>query len=103
MSESRGDVDLVGHTVIVLPDRNVGPLPPIDNVIVRSTKPETRWLEQATAVIGEWRARLRSTYIRWALAINGLEVAAKRYSSPDWPKSKEFVVTSNAAEWEGVR
>lgn len=94
VSEPRGDVDLVGHNVIVLPDRNIGPLPPIDNIIIRSTKPETRWLQEATMAIGEWRARLRSTYIRWALAINGLEVSANRYGSPDWPKSKGFVVTS---------
>lgn len=31
--------------------------------------------------IGEWRAYFRSTYVRWALALNGLHVAKDRYYS----------------------
>lgn len=95
MSDSRGDVDLVGHNVMFVPEPNVGPLPPIDNIIVKATKPEEQWAEEAMKTIGGWRAKLRSTYIRWALAINALEVAGKKYADPDWARThKSFVVSS---------
>lgn len=95
MSDSRGDADLVGHNVIFVPEPNVGPLLPIDNIIVKATKADEQWTEEATKTIGEWRAKLRSTYIRWALAINGLEVAAKRYADPTWARThKSFYVSS---------
>jgi hypothetical protein len=39
---------------------------------------------------------MRSTYIRWALSINGLEVAAQKYASAAWQKdpNRRFIVTS---------
>ena len=92
MSQARGGVDLVGHNIIQLTGGEPGPLPPIDNIIVRAPTPEHRWVEVATTKIGEWRAELRSTYIRWSLAINGLEVAADKYADTSWSARNQFVV-----------
>lgn len=114
VSDSRGHVDLVGHNIVSIPEEHVGPLPPIDNVIIHPTRPEEKWIEDVTMQIGDWRAKLRSTYIRWALAINGLHVAAERYADPQWQRpDKRFNVTSLRsnecvidecviAEWDGL-
>jgi hypothetical protein len=39
---------------------------------------------------------MRSTYIRWAISINGLEVAAEKYASVTWQRdpNRRFFVTS---------
>lgn len=94
MSASRGDVDLVGHRVVSIADQISDTLPPINNIIVKATNSEEQWVEDATRQIGPWRAKLRSTYIRWALAINALDVAAKKYDDPQWQKTKSFAVSS---------
>jgi len=87
MAEARGGVDLVGHTMIRLSAGALGPLSQIDNLVVQPPKEEHRWIGTATAKVGEWRAALRSTYIRWALAINGLEVAADKYADSTWRRN----------------
>lgn len=91
MSNPRGSADLVGHTIYpapILPAQT-------DNVIIQPKDPALRWVGELTERIGPWRARMRSTYIRWALSINGLEVASKRYDEPTWQKThKEFVISS---------
>lgn len=102
MSTSRGEVDLVGHRVVSVSDQISGSLPPINNIIVKATKLDEQWIEDATRQIGPWRAKLRSTYIRWALAINGLDVAAKKYDDPQWQKSKAFTVSSARPDGSGV-
>jgi hypothetical protein len=95
MSDSRGDVDLVGHQVVFVPNPAVGPLPEIKNIIVTGTNADNQWVEAATSRIGKWRARLSSTYLRWSLAINGLQVAAERYADPGWINThKSFIVRS---------
>ena len=94
MNGPRGDVDMVGHNIFLVPEHPVGNLPPINNVIYRARKPEEQWVEDVTRRIGDWRAKLRSTYIRWALAINGLEVAANRYAEPEWGQNNKFYVSS---------
>jgi hypothetical protein len=112
MSQARGDIDLVGHNIIFVPDWDAEFSPPINNAIIQATKPEEKWIEDITQQIGDWRAKLRSTYIRWALAINGLEVAANKYAAPKWAAQNQFFVTSlrlsddNVAEaviaqWDG--
>ncbi|MFB2983631.1 hypothetical protein [Microseira sp. BLCC-F43] len=114
MSNSRGDIDLVGHNIISIPAENVGPLPSIDNIIVKADSPEKQWIEDVTQQIGDWRAKLRSTYIRWALSINSLHIAAEKYAAPEWAMRHKFVVTSLRpdddqninpcviAEWDGL-
>ncbi|HAG80994.1 MAG TPA: hypothetical protein DCL61_07440 [Cyanobacteria bacterium UBA12227] len=114
MSNSRGDIDLVGHNIISIPAENVGPLPSIDNIIVKADSPEKQWIEDVTQQIGDWRAKLRSTYIRWALSINGLHIAAEKYADPELAMHHKFTVTSLRpdddqninpcviAEWDGL-
>ena len=93
MSDARGDTDLVGHNVVHVPHQQVGPVAWANNIIVKAQRPEDEWIERAMRQIGDWRAKLRSTYIRWALATNGLDVAARKYDSPEF-RGKGFVVTS---------
>jgi hypothetical protein len=94
VSNSRGGVDLVGHQVVPAAAVNLAHLSLVTNMIVDSSLPASRWLKEGTMAIGEWRAKLRSTYLRWALSINGLEVAAKRYVDPEWGKRHAFEVKS---------
>jgi hypothetical protein len=112
MSVPRGDVDFVGHNLIPATDQAVAPTVPINNIVIKAHRPEDEWKEQAMRKIGDWRAKLRSTYMRWALAINGLEVAAARYAEPAWAARHKFTVTSlrkngevfafvPIAEWDG--
>ena len=103
MSNSRGDIDLVGHKIVSFQELDAGTIPLIKNIIVIATKPEERWIEDVTRQIGEWRAKLRSAYIRWALAINGLEVAAKKYAEPNWAAQHDFIVTSLRPDENGIR
>lgn len=107
MSYSRGSFDLVGHNIIFIPEGYIDHLPPINNIIIKATHPEEQWIEDVTEQIGDWRAKLRSTYIRWSLAINGLHVAAEKYADPEWAKQHRFVVESLRpddsviANWDG--
>lgn len=89
----RGKIDLVGHQHYHLPDLDPEHLPPIHNVIVKAKSPENEWIEEATRSIGNWRAIFRSTYIRWALAINGLHLASTEYRKINEPQ-RRFGVSS---------
>lgn len=108
MSYPRGAFDLVGHNIIFIPEEYIGPLPPINNIVIKATNPEEQWIEDVTNQIGDWRAKLRSTYIRWSLAINGLHIAAKKYADPHWVNQHRFVVESLRpddsviADWDGI-
>jgi hypothetical protein len=53
--------------------------PPINNFIVEPKSEDDAWIKEATDKIGDWRAYFRTTYIRWALTINGLHLAKDRY------------------------
>jgi hypothetical protein len=64
----------------------------VANVIHETDKPEHKWITETTARIGEWRSKAHSTYIRWALAINGLLVAEGTYR--EWSPERRFHVTS---------
>lgn len=65
----------------------------IDNVIIKTDIPEAKWLEASTGRIGYWRSLFRSTYIRWALAINGLHLAGAKYASNEFKKKQQFIVS----------
>lgn len=73
--------DFVGHQKFSLDEANLGDLASIQNLIVEPKSPEDAWIKEASSKIGDWRANFRSTYFRWALAINGLEVASNHYHS----------------------
>jgi hypothetical protein len=73
--------DFVGHQKFSLDEASLGDLASIQNFIVEPKSPEDAWIKDTSFKIGDWRANFRSTYFRWALAINGLEVASKHYQS----------------------
>jgi hypothetical protein len=99
--DPRGTVDLVGHSVMAVDGIDPSVIPKFENIIVQPQSPKGVWLEQSMYQIGDWRNTFRSTYLHWALAINGLHVAAERYGRPDWPASQQFTVSSLTAGPEG--
>ena len=104
MSGVRGDTDFVGHIVVpAATAANFAMLPQFTNWMIDTDLPEHLWLKAATAAVGEWRARFRSTYMRWALSINGLEVAARRYSDSSWARFNQFTVSSLRPDDAGTR
>ena len=89
----RAKLNMVDH--VLLPHGEVDAGTPVTNIILKAKTDRGRWIEQLTTEIGSWRATFRSTYIRWALCINGLHVAAERYSDPAWQRAhSEFTVSS---------
>ena len=100
-----GTIDLVGHTIL-----DAGLAAEVTNLIIKAKTQQGRWIEAVTSEIGPARALFRSTYIHWALAINGLHLAAERYGSTEWQsKGNVFQVTGHRrndpkavlACWEG--
>lgn len=63
------------------------------NIVLQAGERTPKWIEESTIALSEWRSIFASTYIRWALSINGLHVAAEKYGNPDW-KGNLFYVTS---------
>ena len=47
----------------------------VQNIIVPAWDEASQWVQQVTEKIGPWRARIRSAYIQWAMAVNGLHTA----------------------------
>ena len=66
----------------------------VQNFIYKTEDEKKKWIEETTIKIAEWRQIFLSTYARWALSINGLNLANEKYSSPDFYTKKQFVVTS---------
>ena len=87
---ARGQFDLVGHTLIRYEE--LSNVEGANNWIVTSENSGDDWSTALMKQIGDWRAVLRSTYIRWAMAINGLYVAAAKYEADASPK--KFTVNS---------
>lgn len=72
--------DFIGHQKFSMDNIHRDPTPPINNVIVEPKTAKDAWIKETTEKIGEWRAYFRSTYIRWALTLNGLDVAKDKYN-----------------------
>lgn len=91
----RHETDFINH--IIVPSFNfedVDKLHP-DNIILKTDDARLKWIEESTLKIGnKWRSSFRSTYIRWALAINGLNLAETKYSDTKWKEKNEFYVQS---------
>lgn len=51
----------------------------IQNWIHRTEKIDEKWIEETTEAIGAWRDLSRSVYLRWAITINAMHVAANYY------------------------
>lgn len=66
----------------------------VTNIIVKSDDSALAWVQSTTERFGDWRAECRSTYIRWALCLNGLDLAAKSYASRAEEVERAFVVQS---------
>lgn len=96
----RGQIDLVGHRLIRYTDFTPGSILSANNWIVAPSDPANEWMRSLMQLIGEWRAILRSTYIRWAIAINGLHVAAERYRNNADP-TRAFQVRSVRSDKTG--
>ena len=60
------------------------------NLIHESDAPEDQWIVTMTKNVGDWRSKSRSTYMRWALAINGMVLAESKYKG--WQEDKRFQV-----------
>ncbi|WP_437894234.1 hypothetical protein [Sorangium sp. So ce124] len=103
MSTARGDFDLVGHRFAFPFDPTFDPHAWMTNIVIEAKKPDDAWIEAIMRQIGLWRAKLRSTYLRWALCINGLEVAAQKYADATWASTHSFVVRSIRPNGKGTR
>jgi len=97
----RGQFDLVEHKLIQYDEFVPGSLVAADNWIISPSNPEDEWMRSLMIMVGDWRSTLRSTYIRWALAINGLHVASDKYKLIDEP-SRAFEVRSVHSEKNGT-
>jgi hypothetical protein len=106
------NLKFVGHEIYHVSGPEFRGLPQIDNVIYRTEIEELKWIEETTSKIGEWRDIFRSTYIRWALAINGLHIASSKYKDPKWRRNNKFIVRgyrikdevsyeAQLAKWDG--
>lgn len=58
----------------------------ISNFIHRTEKLEEKWIEETTEKIGDWKDLSRSIYLRWAITINAMCLAAERYK--EFPTDK---------------
>ncbi|GAT31508.1 hypothetical protein TSACC_156 [Terrimicrobium sacchariphilum] len=97
----RNHLDIVGHRKFDVAEVLSG-MVPINNILIDTGKPDDEWLKKSTELIAEWRAIFRSIYIKWALALNGLDVAVEKYSAPAWQAKKRFFVTSLRTERSGL-
>lgn len=96
--DPRGTVDLVGHTII----ETAGFVDAPENIVVAAKTDRGRWIEEATAQVGPARARFRSAYFHWAMAINGLHVAAERYNDVTWQATHgNFTISGVRADRTG--
>ena len=89
---NRVRIDFIGHQKI--DHKEINSPVSVNNLIYKAKSKDEIWIEETTSQIGEWRAIFRSTYMRWALCINGLFVAEEKYSDPQWSKNNEFTIHS---------
>jgi hypothetical protein len=107
------NIKLIGHEIFHVAGPEIKDLPKIDNIVYKAGIPELKWVEELTLNIGEWRDIMRSTYIRWAVAINGLFVAGEKYKDLKWKQNNKFQVSgfrmgngvnptiATLVEWDG--
>lgn len=97
---ARGQFDLVGHSLIRYEEITLPSFPEVQNWIMAPEDPKDGWTRDLMQLIGDWRATLRSTYLRWAMAINGLHTASEKYKTST--EEKKFVVSSIRSNKEGT-
>jgi hypothetical protein len=72
----------------------------VTNLIHVSEKPGEQWIVETTKGIGDWRAVIRTTHMRWRIAIDALLQAAEDCSR--LPDSQCFSVTALRAGERGA-
>jgi len=75
----RNSVSLDSHARFQIEDVAKAGLPVTNVIVVADGDAEKAWMEAVTSKIGDWRAFVRSVYIRWAITINAMHVAEARY------------------------
>jgi hypothetical protein len=85
-------VDFVGHKIISSGDTSA--ILEANNIIIPAKNESQLWLKETTEHIGEWRAKFRSAYIKWAMCINSIYKAIDRYSEDDFKKNNKFYIES---------
>jgi len=89
---ARGKFDLVGHVRVPVAGMGLIPLEASKNfVLTFEDNSPYKWVEKTTERLGDWRADLTSTYMRWAIAINAVHKAADYYNGEQF-HDKMFVV-----------
>jgi hypothetical protein len=86
MLSIRQQTNFVPHEVLEWDDINVI-LKGVQNIVHVSEKPEEQWIVGTTEKIGDWRSLVRTTYMRWYIAIDALEQAARACSNMPTPHS----------------
>ncbi len=77
----RNRILFVEQNKVNIHDPAVSDLLSVENIIWHTKKPELKWIEHSTELIGDWRSFVRSVYMRWAITINALHVARDRYEA----------------------
>ena len=75
---------------------------PATNIIIQGPA-EDPWIGETTKLIGDWRARFQSTYLQWALTINGLHTAGERYKGKRLQQEKGIFYVETLREHGKVK
>ena len=63
------------------------------HLLYKNSEIEHRWIEKSSFLLRDYTDIIKSTYIRWALCVNGLNLGFEKYSKEDF-KDKAFVIQS---------
>jgi hypothetical protein len=91
MESTRRQYNFVPHEIFNWQDINVI-LKGVTNFVHVSEKSDEQWIVETTRKIGDWRSLIRTTYMRWRIAVDALERAA--ITCAQLPESECFVVTT---------
>ncbi|CAB3730760.1 hypothetical protein LMG1866_04619 [Achromobacter ruhlandii] len=54
---------------------------------------EHKWAQEANTITMDFGGVFHSIFLRWAVSVNGLQIASEKYSSPEWLESgKAFAI-----------
>ena len=87
---------------IMAPDYNKDK--PVKWINFECDDPAKQWIPEANSIIMDFGGVFHSVFLRWAVTVNGLHIAAERYKSRDWiDGGKHFAITGirNALDGSG--
>lgn len=73
-------------------------------IVFECQNPDQKWILDVNSTTMDFGGVFHSIFLRWAVTINGLHIAAERYKSPDWINSNQhFAITGirNALDGSG--